>query len=88
MELFTYVKMGGRSEQMIITPLDDSPELQRSLSRFDAGKSQCFLEVDRQKLLAVIEASFGTFMPFNRVVRGIVADKLADKGKSGTAAAI
>ena len=84
MELFTYVKMGGRSEQMIITPLDDSPELQRSLSRFDAGKSHCFLEVDRQKLLAVIEASFGTFKPFNRVVRGIVADKLADK--SGTAA--
>ena len=56
MELFTYVKMGGRSEQMIITTLDDSPELQRSLSRFDAGKSRCFLDVDRQKLLAVIEA--------------------------------
>ena len=82
MELFTFVKMNaGRSDAMIITLLDDTPELLRSLGRFDAGKSRCFLDIDRQKLLAVIEASFGTFAPFNRLVRGILADKLASADK-------
>ena len=82
MELFTFVKMNaGRSDAIIITLLDDTPELLRSLDRFDAGKSRCFLDIDRQKLLAVIEASFGTFAPFNRLVRGILADKLSGADK-------
>ena len=34
----------------------------------------CCASQDRQKLLAVIEASFGTFDPFNRIVRGIFAE--------------
>ena len=40
----------------------------RSLSRFDAAKAQCRYDRDRQKLLGVIEASFGTVAPFNQLV--------------------
>ena len=38
------------------------------LSHFDAAKAQCRYDRDRQRLLAVIEASFGTTAPFNQLV--------------------
>ena len=43
-----------------------------SLARFDAAKAQCRYDRDRQKLLAVIEASFGTAAPFNQLVREVL----------------
>ena len=56
---------------MVVHPLDaNDANLHLSLAHFDAGKAQCFLAKDREKLLAVIEASFGTFGPFNEIVRG------------------
>ena len=39
------------------------------LTTFDAAKAQCFKHEDEQKLLAVIEAAFGTFDDFNERVR-------------------
>ena len=48
----------------------------RLLSRFDAGAARCFLDSDRQHLLAVIETGFGNFAPFNKLVRAILAEKL------------
>ena len=50
------------------------------MERFDAGKATCFLPVDRQKLLAVIEAGFGSFAPFNTIVRDIFVEKLGGGG--------
>ena len=55
--------------------LDDTEAVRELLARFDAGKARCYLDKDREKLLAVIEAGFGTFAPFNRIVRGIFAEK-------------
>ena len=49
---------------------------------FDAGKARCFLDQDRQRLLAVIEASFGTFAPFNKLVRGMFEEKV-QKARAG-----
>ena len=49
-----------------------------SLRRFDAAKAKCFLARDRHHLWAVIEASFGTFTPFNAVVRRIFAKQLKE----------
>jgi hypothetical protein len=43
------------------------------LAHFDAAQAKCFLMRNRQRLLAVIEASFGTVAPFNKTVRGILA---------------
>jgi hypothetical protein len=54
--------------------LSDTPDLQNQnqtadLVKFDAGKAETFDPNDRQRLLAVIEASFGTFDPFNKIIR-------------------
>ena len=56
------------SELMTVKLLEDNADLARSLSRFDAAKAQCRYDRDRQKLLGVIEASFGTVAPFNQLV--------------------
>ena len=82
MELFVYMRMGGQRESIIIKLLDDGDDLPRKLARFDTGKAKCFLDNDRQKLLAVIEASFGTFHPFNSLVRGIFSQKLGKPKRS------
>ena len=44
---------------------------------FHAAKARCFHDSDRQNLLSVIEAAFGTFRPFNRVVSSLFAEKLS-----------
>jgi hypothetical protein len=63
---------------MVVKPLEsDNAGIYRSLARFDARKAQCFLAQDRQKLLAVVQTSFGTFGPFNRIVRGFFAEELS-----------
>ncbi len=43
------------------------------LARFDAAKAQCRYDRDRQKLLAAIEASFGTVASFNQLVRKVLS---------------
>ena len=75
MELFVYLRMGGRREDVTVRLLGDTEAVRELLARFDAGKARCYLDKDREKLLAVIEAGFGTFAPFNRIVRGIFAEK-------------
>ena len=77
MELFVYLRMGGEREYVVVRLLEKhGKKLAQLLSKFEADKAQCFLDGVRQKLLAVIEASFGTFAPFNKIVRGIFRDKL------------
>ena len=56
------------SQLLTIKLLDNKADLVRGLSRFDAAKAECRYDHDRQKLLAVIEASFGTMAPFNQLV--------------------
>ena len=64
--------MGGQRSDILVFLLDDATtDLTTSLAEFDASKAQCYIDRDRQGLLAVIEASFGTFAPFNKLVRGI-----------------
>ena len=90
MEIFTFVQMGGKRDNMPVMPLDDDDATLAGLARFDAGKAQCFVAADRQKLLAVIEAAFGTFGPFNAIVREIFKGTIqaaAPKDTSTAAAA-
>ena len=79
-ELFTFLRMGGSRDDVAVRLLDTNEAQMRLLAKFDAGKAKCFLPQDRERLLAVIEAGFGSFVPFNRIVRGIFADKLARHG--------
>ena len=94
MEIFTFLRMGGKVERIELYPLSPADDAQgdgqrptsavlRKLGRvmsqfasFDAAKAQCFLEKDRQRLLAVIEAGFGDFREFNKIVRAAFAQRL------------
>ena len=74
----------GRVEiHLIAHPDDDQTEARRLLTEkfatFDAGKAQCFLAKDREHLLAVIEAGFGDFYDFNRIVRNLLVSRLHDE---------
>ena len=98
MEVFIFMRMkdGGTtgaaqdaSQLLVVKLLDDNTDLKLSLSRFDAAKAQCYYDRDRQKLLAVIEASFGTAAPFNQLVREVLnAQVLGLKGGSHSAKAV
>ena len=78
--------VGGAEERvelhLIANPDQDQKEAWRLLMQrfatFDAAKAQCFLARDRDRLLAVIEASFGDFYDFNRVVRKLFAKRVSD----------
>ena len=79
--------VGGAQERveihLIAHPDDDQTEARRRLTEqfatFDAGKAQCFLANDRERLLAVIEAGFGDFDAFNRLARNLLANRLRPK---------
>lgn len=83
-ELFTFAKMGGAKDQVKFYELE--AECLAALERFDAGKATCFLPQDRERLLAVLEAGYGSFEPFNKLVRGFVAakTKAGDVPESGS----
>ena len=86
MEIFVFVRMGGNTKQdMDVRLLSSTDEglLQQKLLKFDAGKAKTFDPNDRERLWAVIEAAFGTFDPFNKIVRARLADKLQRRDASG-----
>ena len=82
LEVFMFIRIkdvgasGGSSDQLVIKLLGDMTDLAQSLSRFDAAKAQCRYDRDRQRLLAVIEASFGTAAPFNQLVLEVLNRRL------------
>jgi hypothetical protein len=76
MEIFIFVRMGGEHENMVVRLLSGATDLAPELLKFDAGKAKTFDPNDRERLWAVIEAAFGTFDPFNKVVRDMFNKKL------------
>ena len=84
MELFTYLRMGGAMSQVEVNMLTNpdkkraeaQQELKAKFASFDAAKSQCASDEDRQRLLAIIEASHGNFTDFNATVSGLFEERL------------
>ena len=76
-ELFTFLRMGGEPELIRVIEIagkNEDVNVRGALNRFDAATAKCYREGDRQRLLAVVEAGFGDFDGFNRIVRGIFVD--------------
>ena len=48
-----------------------------ALNRFDAAHAKCFLVEDQERLLAIVEAGFGSLAPFSALIRGIFRDARA-----------
>ena len=62
--------------------------LTKQFASFDAGKAQCFLARDRERLLAVIEAGFGDYDDFNRVARKLLDSASRTTSFLGTSGAL
>mmetsp|Transcript_81581 Transcript_81581/g.162338 ORF Transcript_81581/g.162338 Transcript_81581/m.162338 type:complete len:181 (-) Transcript_81581:66-608(-) len=59
------------SERIVAIQIGEQ-DVWSALCNFDASKAQCFLLQDRDRLLAIIEASFGDLPTFSTHVRAIV----------------
>ena len=88
MEIFVFMKMGGERGSLRVKLLDETAGLAARLASFDAGKAQTFLDRDRQRLWATIEATFGTFDNFNRLVRVLIASGLETDAVTSSGAAL
>ena len=70
-QVFTFMHMGGTQECMEVRMIRDaSPLLTDQFCRksFNAAEAECFKERDTQKILAVIESSFGDIRAFDKEV--------------------
>ena len=79
MECFVYLQMhdqvrpGLTRDDMLVIPIGKRGEsvdaVVASFSSFRGENAQCFKREDREKMLAIIEASFGDFVLFDSTVR-------------------
>ena len=67
--------MGGAVSNITVVPIGAErasvEAVTASFRAFRGEKAECFLAADRHKLLGVIEASFGDFREFDRLVRNV-----------------
>ena len=72
-----YLEMGGRVDDvtLVLAPPDDA-YFEERFARFDVSHATCFDPVERDRLLATIEAGFGGLDQFNASLKGVVADLL------------
>ena len=67
--------MGGTPRNITVVPIGAERAsvegVKESFRAFRGEEAECFLAADRHKLLAVIEASFGDFREFDRLVRNV-----------------
>ena len=90
MELFTYLRMGGDVQKvevnMLASPDKDRAEAQQELKAqfacFDAAKAKCSSDEDTQRLLGIIEASFGDCRDFNAAAQSLFAERLNERHRS------
>ena len=79
MEVFTFVQMGGDATRITTLPFGaDKKEEQANFDRLrdlDVGKSECFKIEDKERLFAVIEASYGTTSAFNKAARRVLVGR-------------
>lgn len=78
-ELFTFVKMGGRPEQIDFVPLprgghanEDFDAVQQEVQGFDARLCKCFDSEDKENMMVIIRTAFGSLEAFNVAVRAIL----------------
>ena len=71
-EIFMFCKMGGARERIDVRLLEESAR--GGLELLNVRQARCLLPEDRQRLLAVIETSFGTTTRFQQLVRGIIRE--------------
>ena len=75
LELFTFVKSGGVLDAVALKPLDPNAA-ETAIKDLDISKADCYVHQDKQRILAIVEASFGSSFEFNSSCRQILISKL------------
>jgi len=81
LEVFTHVHMGGSPGDIEMVQvlregfeLEDASAVEACFNAFDVQACQCFDPADKHRMLALIEASFGSVRAFSEVVRKITGE--------------
>ena len=70
LECFTFVKMGASLDRVVLMALKGTQhEALERFARFDVADATCFKPDEREHLLSVIEAGFGGYDGFNKIMR-------------------
>ena len=80
LELFTFVRSGGAIDRIVLKPLSvEGSDV--FISKLDVRLAGCFLRQDKQRILAIVESSYGSSSEFNAACRQILvaADPRASK---------
>jgi len=77
-EVFCFLLMGGRVDHIIVRPLqtgwgEPTYDALRDFLCFDVKNARCARRYDTQRLLACVEAGFGTHEAFNQIIRGLLS---------------
>ena len=83
LELFVFLRVGGSEESIVSKLLEPIESLSIGHGVFNARDARCADPWDKETILAVLEASFGTVEPFNRIVRGILQKSVVDPAAAG-----
>ncbi len=79
-ELFTFVTAGCELEQIVLKPLS-ADHAAAAVAAVDIWKADCREVEDKERMRAIVEASYGSFGQFNDACRRILQAKL--KGGEG-----
>ena len=79
-EMFTFIRAGGSLDRISVYAFD--PDAAMAVATFDVCKADCTVQHDKQRLLAIVESSFGTFGEFNNTCRRIFLRKLGGADSS------
>ena len=86
-ECFTFLKMGGTENRIELWPITRTADTElgrqvcaiqcvHTLLNFDAWEATCFKPEEKQVLIGVIEAGFGSLAYFNEVMQELLATEL------------
>ena len=67
-QVFTFIRMSGAVERIEIAPIGDGAQFEQ----FACEQAKCTLAEDKARLLAAIESGFGSYAPFNVLVRRLL----------------
>jgi len=83
-ELFVFLGMEKSHEEIELRSINgDAIEVSEILFSFDAAAADCYNPEEKDKLLTLIEATFGTFEEFNAKVREVLTKcTTSEDGKS------
>lgn len=89
MEIFVWLQMGRGKSDVTVVPFGDHGHARGStkekrlgarrrdqFSRFELAHARCAVRCDTHRLLAVIEAAFGSHAPFNTLMRSILSERV------------